>query len=64
MTYAGRDRTDLLDGQYGGFLVTVPTDAPETVLLSDESLASGQLRLDFILDTEDGMYLQPLESQN
>lgn len=53
MTYAGENRTDLQNGQYGGCLCRISLEDTE---LSQETLESGQFCLELILDTVDGMY--------
>lgn len=53
MTFAAADRTDLMNGQYGGFLCRL---RPEHTGYTKEMLASGQYQLEVLLENENGIF--------
>lgn len=53
MTFAAAERTDLQNGQYGGFLGSLET---KQTGMSREDIESGRYSVDLILENETGMY--------
>ncbi len=61
MTYAGRGRTELTEGQYGGFLVQIDlTDIDRNPESIKKQIENENSELTLVLQTEDGTFLVPI----